>query len=82
MANVKDVCHGAPAGIAFLERSGAILPEEFPAIEQEAREEAKSRGFFGDCKGGAAQQCADIPDNLEQFRCSTKAEDRCYLERR
>ena len=73
--------HMAYAGMVFLERTGAILPGEFPALEREAKEEAMSRGFFGDCPGVANRQCVDIADDIEQAGCRVKAEDRCYLER-
>ena len=72
--------HMAYAGITFLQRTGAILPEEFPELEKEAREEAVSRGFFGDCPGEATRQCSDIADDRKRVRCEIKTEDRCYLE--
>ena len=66
--------------LRFLERTGAILQEEMPALKREAIEEAMSRGFFGDCPGVATRQCVDVADDLAAG-CRIKAEDRCYLER-
>ena len=74
------VTHLAYAGIAFLERTGAILPEEFPALQREAIEVALSLGFFGDCPGVATRQCVEFTD-AERAGCQIKAEDRCYIER-
>ena len=73
--------HLAYAGIQFLLRSGAILKEEIPVLAREAKEEAMSRGFFGDCPGVATRQCVDIADDDERFGCRMKAEDRCYRDR-
>lgn len=73
--------HFAYAGMRFLERTGAILKEEIPALRREAKEEAMSRGFFGDCPGVANQQCVDIADDRERAGCRVRAENRCYLDR-
>ena len=73
--------HWAFAGIQFLIKTGAVSEEERPALEQEATEEAKSRGFFGDCPGIAARECADVDDSSEQAGCRVKVEDRCYSDR-
>ena len=73
--------HWAYAGMRFLERTGAILEEDIPALVREAAEEAMSRGFYGDCPGVAERQCVDITDNRERVGCHVKAEDRCYLDR-
>jgi len=73
--------HLAYAGMAFLERSGAILLEEFSTLQREAIEQAMSRGFFGNCPGVATRECVDIGDDDKRAGCQIKAEDRCYVER-
>ena len=74
--------HWGYAGMEFLERTGAILQEDIPALLLEAAEEAMSRGFVRDCEGVATRQCVDIADDLERAGCRIKAEDRCYLGRK